>query len=172
MSGQQWDMLSFEYGTVALVVSGGRLSRICFTRSFEESSLEVLRHCPDACRSLHPLISEIFVQLEEYFQGERRTFDVRLDNAGLSCFARKVHKALLEVPYGSLISYLDLARMAGSPGAARAVGRVMSANPFPLIVPCHRVVNADGRLGQYSGGFGGETKAGLIDLERGLVSQP
>ncbi len=170
MRAKQWDTLSFEYGTVALVVSGSHLSRICFTRSFAESVLEVHRHCSDASQSSHPLISEVFVQLQEYFQGARRAFDVRLDNTELSCFARKVHKALLEVPYGSLISYLDLARMAGSPGAARAVGRVMSTNPFPLIVPCHRVVNADGRLGQYSGGFGRETKARLIDLERGLES--
>jgi len=67
-----------------------------------------------------------------------------------------------------VISYRDLARSAGSACAARAVGRVMSTNPFPLIVPCHRVVNADGRLGQYSGGAGKETKARLIAFERGL----
>jgi len=167
---KEWDTLSFKYGTVALVVSGSQLYRVCFTRSFEEALQEVRRLCPDASRSSHPLIREVFQQLQEYFQGNRRTFDVRLDNTELSCFAQKVHKALLDVPYGSLISYLELARMAGSSGAARAVGRVMSANPFPLIVPCHRVVNADGCLGQYSGGFGKETKARLIDLERGLES--
>lgn len=170
MSTKLWDTLSFAYGTVTLVVSGNHLYRVCFKRSLEESLLEVGRYCPDASRSSHPLIREVFDQLKEYFQGDRRAFDVRLDNAELSGFARKVHKVLLDVPYGSVISYRDLARMADSPGAARAVGRVMSSNPFPLIVPCHRVVNADGRLGQYSGGFGKETKARLIDLERGLIS--
>lgn len=168
MSVKQWDMLSFEYGTVALVASGGHLSRICFTSSPDEALSEVCMHFPDAVRGSQPLFDEVFSQLKEYFRGDRKTFDVRLDDAGLSEFARKVHNALRDVPYGSVISYRDLARLAGSAGAARAVGRVMSTNPFPLIVPCHRVVNADGRVGQYSGGAGKQTKARLIALEQGL----
>ena len=168
MSVKQWDMLSFEYGTVALVASGGLLSRICFTSSPDEALSEVCMHYPDAGRGSQPLFDEVFRQLKEYFRGDRIKFDVRLDDAGLSEFARKVHNALRDVPYGSVISYRDLARLAGSAGAARAVGRVMSTNPFPLIVPCHRVVNADGRVGQYSGGAGKQTKARLIALEQGL----
>jgi methylated-DNA-[protein]-cysteine S-methyltransferase len=168
MSVKQWDMLSFEYGTVALVASGGFLNRICFTSSPDEALSEVCMHYPDAGRGSQPLFDEVFRQLKEYFRGDRITFDVRLDDAGLSEFARKVHNALRDVPYGSVISYRDLARLAGSAGAARAVGRVMSTNPFPLIVPCHRVVNADGRVGQYSGGAGKQTKARLIALEQGL----
>jgi len=168
MSVKQWDMLSFEYGTVALVASGELLSRICFTSSPDEALSEVCKHCPDAGRGSQPLFDEVFSQLQEYFRGDRKTFDVRLDDTGLSEFARKIHNALRDVPYGSVISYRDLARSAGSACAARAVGRVMSTNPFPLIVPCHRVVNADGRLGQYSGGAGKETKARLIAFERGL----
>ena len=168
MSDKQWEMLSFEYGTIALVASGELLSRICFTASPDEALLEVCTHCPDAGRGSQPLLDEVFSQLKEYFRGDRKTFDVRLDDAGLSGFARKVHNALRDVPYGSVISYRDLARSAGSAGAARAVGRVMSTNPFPLIVPCHRVINADGHLGQYSGGAGKETKARLIAFERGL----
>jgi len=168
MSAKQWDMLSFELGTVALVVSGEHLNRIYFTRSPEEALLKVSNHCPDAKQGSHPLFDKVFAQLEEYFRGGRRTFDVKLDDADLSLFTRKVHKALRDVPYGSVISYRDLARSAGSAGAARAVGRVMSTNPFPLIIPCHRVVNADGSLGQYSGGFGKETKAKLIDFEKGF----
>jgi len=165
-----WDMFSFEYGTVALVACDEQLNRICFTHSPEEALLEVSKYCPQAQRGSSPLIIDVFSQLREYFRGERKTFDVMLDDSALSVFARKVHTALLDVPYGSLISYRDLARLAGSSGAARAVGRVMSRNPFPLIVPCHRVVNADGRPGQYSGGAGKQTKAELIALERGLES--
>jgi methylated-DNA-[protein]-cysteine S-methyltransferase len=161
-------MLSFEYGTIALVASGELLGRICFTSSPDEALSEVCMYCPDAGRGSQPLFDEVFSQLQEYFRGDRKTFDVRLDDTGLSEFAREVHNALRDVPYGSVISYRDLARSAGSVGAARAVGRVMSTNPFPLIVPCHRVVNADGRLGQYSGGTGKETKARLIAFERGL----
>jgi len=171
MSEKQWDMLSFECGTVALVASGELLNRICFSRSPEDALLQVSKHCPDAKRGPHPMFDVAFGQLKEYFRRERRTFDVRLDDSELSEFARKVHNALRDVPYGSVISYRDLARSAGSTGAARAVGRVMSTNPFPLIVPCHRVVKADGRLGQYSGGAGQETKARLIDFERGLESK-
>ena len=160
-----WDMLSFAYGTVALVARGDQLCRICFTASPEAARLAVRNDCPDARRASSRAPDEVFAQLREYFQGARRNFDVKLDDSGLSDFARNVHKALLEIPYGSVVSYGELARLAGSPGAARAVGRVMSANPFPLLVPCHRVVNADGRPGQYSGGFGKQTKARLIDLE-------
>ena len=171
MSMKNWDMSSFACGTVALVVGDDRLCRICFAGSSEEAASAVGRHCPAARRSSSQIAKEVFVQLREYFHGQRKTFDVRLDESDLSDFARHVHNALLQVPYGSLVAYGDLARLAGSPGAARAVGRVMSANPFPLIVPCHRVVNADGGLGQYSGGLGKTTKAWLIDLERQFSSQ-
>ena len=86
-------------------------------------------------------------------------------------FPLRARKGGVMVRTGQTEGSVDLARLAGSPGAARAVGRVMSANPFPLIVPCHRVVNADGQPGQYSGGFGRQTKAWLIELERGLAPQ-
>jgi methylated-DNA-[protein]-cysteine S-methyltransferase len=171
MSVKTWDMLSFEYGTVALVVEDDRLCRVCFTCSPQDAVQAVEKFCPDARRSSSRLAKEVFDQLQEYFRGERKTLDVRLDDTALSDFARNVHKALQQVPYGSVVAYRDLARLAGSPGAARAVGRVMSANPFPLIVPCHRVVNADGQPGHYSGGFGKTTKVRLIDFEHRVTSQ-
>ena len=171
MSVRSWDMLSFDSGTFALVVEDDRLCRICFTGSAEAAAMAVDRHFPDARRSASRYANEIFCQLQEYFCGERKTFDVRLDNNALTDFARHVHKALLQVPYGSMVAYRDLARLAGFPGAARAVGRVMSANPFPLIVPCHRVVAADGQPGQYSGGFGKISKVWLLELERRITSQ-
>jgi methylated-DNA-[protein]-cysteine S-methyltransferase len=166
MSVKQWDMLCFGYGTVAVVARDDHLCRICFTRSPEEATLAVGRYCPDAHRASSQPVKEVFAQLQEYLRGQRKTFAVRLDDTELTGFAREVHKALLDVPYGAVVSYRDLARLAGSPGAARAIGRIMSANPFPLIVPCHRVIKADGNPGQYSGGFGRETKVKLIDLER------
>jgi methylated-DNA-[protein]-cysteine S-methyltransferase len=125
----------------------------------------VRKYYPGARRVANRLCDGVFAQLHEYFRGERKHFDISLDDTGLSAFARSVHRALLEVPYGEVVSYRGLAELAGSPGAARAVGRVMSTNPFPLIVPCHRVVNADGRPGRYSGGFGSATKLRLLDLE-------
>jgi methylated-DNA-[protein]-cysteine S-methyltransferase len=90
--------------------------------------------------------------LESYFRGERLSWtlaEVPLDRLGVSGFARRVYTALLEVPAGTTVTYGELARMAGHPGAARAVGTAMAGNPVPIVVPCHRVVRADGSLGEY-----------------------
>lgn len=93
-------------------------------------------------------------ELEEYFAGKRTRFTVPIDlSAVRSPFRRKVLKKLLALPLGSVISYGALARRAGSPGAARAVGTAMSTNPISLVIPCHRVVGAGGGLGGYSAGL-------------------
>ncbi len=169
MANKQWNMLSFEHGTVAVVAKGDCLSRIFFKCSSETASALVKRLYPEAKQSSPALIDKCLKQLAEYFLGKRCTFDIQTDDDSLSVFACKVQQALLKVPYGSVVSYSELAAMAGSPKAARAVGRVMSSNPFPLIVPCHRVVNADGSIGRYSAAHGSMTKAWLIDFERGIV---
>jgi len=166
MANEQWDMLSFEHGCLAVVARGDRLVRICFACSADEISAAIKTSYPDAKQSRQPLTTECLKQLREYFLGKRRVFDVPLGDDSLTPFACRVHQALLKVPYGSVVSYGQLAAMAGSPKAARAVGRVMSSNPFPLIVPCHRVVNADGRIGQYSAAQGTKTKVWLIEFER------
>ena len=171
MTTEQWDMQSFAYGSVGLVTREDRLCRVCFKSSPDEVERVIALQHPHAGRSANDTIRAVFRQLSEYFAGSRQRFDVMRDEGALSGFARKVHRALLEVPCGTVISYQALAARAGSPKAARAVGRVMSSNPFPLIVPCHRVVNADGGLGAYSGGAGAETKALLIDLERRFAAE-
>lgn len=91
-------------------------------------------------------------ELAEYFRGERRAFTVPVDLGHLSGFARFVLGRLCRVPYGRTTTYGGLARAAGRARAARAVGRVLAANPVPIIVPCHRVVAARGSLGGYTGG--------------------
>lgn len=166
-----WDMLSLEHGTLAVVVQQGRLCRVCYERSADSASETIRRLYPSAERSSQPLVRQALEQLTEYFLGKRRTFDVPLDQHALSDFARKVHQALVNVPYGSVVTYGELAALVGSPRAARAVGRVMSSNPFPLIVPCHRVVNVGGGIGQYSAANGARTKAWLIDFERELAGE-
>lgn len=166
MATEQWDMLSFEYGTVALVAREGRVCRVVFSESQAQAADTVLNEFPNAVQSSQKLLQDGFQQLTEYFHGKRRDFTMNLDRTALSAFARKVHKVLDKVPYGSVISYGELAAQAGHPGAARAVGSVMSSNPFPLFVPCHRVVNANGAIGNYSGGSGRRTKIQLIDFER------
>lgn len=80
-------------------------------------------------------------------------------------FHRKVYLALCKVPAGKTVTYAELARRAGSPGAARAVGQAMAKNPWPVVIPCHRVVAGNGRLGGYSGRGGVATKRKLLQLE-------
>ena len=169
MANEQWDMLSFEHGALAVVAREGCLIRIFFECSPESASASVTRLYPEAERSSQPPIQECLKQLTEYFLGKRRIFKLQPGTDSLSVFACKVQQALLKVPYGSVVSYGELAALAGSPKAARAVGGVMSSNPFPLVVPCHRVVNADGGIGHYSAAHGSRTKAWLIDFERGIA---
>ncbi len=84
-------------------------------------------------------------------------------------FHRKVYQALCRVPAGKTVTYAELARLAGSPKAARAVGQAMARNPFPIIIPCHRVLPSTGRLGHYSGRGGAATKRKLLQLEGVLL---
>src|ERR671915_1993480 len=102
-------------------------------------------------------------QIDEYFAGRRRAFDLRLDLAGTD-FQRAVWGRLLEIPYGTTVSYLDIARSLGRPDRARAVGAAVGRTPLPIILPCHRVVGSDGALTGYGGGL--HRKEALLELER------
>ena len=110
-----------------------------------------------------PLLLSGRDQLQAYFDGERRSFDLPLAPAG-SDYRRRVWQALQDIPYGRTMSYADLVARAG--GSARSVGGANAANPIPIIIPCHRVVGRTG-LGGYSGGDGFETKRWLLTLEQG-----
>ncbi|MBR0672626.1 methylated-DNA--[protein]-cysteine S-methyltransferase [Neoroseomonas soli] len=103
-------------------------------------------------------------QLQDYFDGTRMEFDLPLAPHGTE-FRRKVWAALCTIPAGETRSYLDIARQVGC-RAPRAIGQANGANPIPILIPCHRVVAADGSLGGYSGGEGEATKRYLLDLER------
>jgi len=106
-------------------------------------------------------------QLEAYFRGELRQFDLPIAPRGTP-FQLRVWAELLRIPYGATISYGELARRLGDPKLTRAVGAANGANPISIIVPCHRVIGADGSLTGYGGGL--EVKRGLLALERGPVS--
>ncbi|MFD0372506.1 MULTISPECIES: methylated-DNA--[protein]-cysteine S-methyltransferase [unclassified Streptomyces] len=115
-------------------------------------------------------LAEPIRQLAAYFDGELRSFDVKLDWSLVTGFNRQVLRELADsVPYGTVVGYGELARRVGQPTAAQAVGSAMGANPLPLVVPCHRVVESDGGIG----GFGGsvETKRRLLALE-GVLPEP
>ncbi len=112
-------------------------------------------------------------QLEQYFAGERTAFDLGLDLRG-TAFQRSVWAQLLRIPFGTTVSYSELAEAIGRRDRVRAVGAGVGRTPVPIIVPCHRVIGADGSLTGYGGGL--ERKAALLELERrvaaGLEPEP
>jgi len=111
--------------------------------------------------------AEVVRQLQAYFRGELREFDVPLALQGTE-FQRRVWNALRGIPYGETISYLQLAERVGNPKAVRAVGLANGSNPIPIIVPCHRVIGSDGSLTGFGGGI--STKKKLLELESKQLS--
>jgi methylated-DNA-[protein]-cysteine S-methyltransferase len=107
----------------------------------------------------------LLAELDQYFGGRRRSFDIDVDLAPLSPFQRRILAATARVPYGELATYKQVARRAGNEQASRAAGGALNANPIPIVVPCHRVVGSDGSLVGYAGGL--LIKRRLLALERG-----
>jgi methylated-DNA-[protein]-cysteine S-methyltransferase len=103
-------------------------------------------------------------ELDDYFDGRRREFDLALDRRLMSDFMRRVLSATATIPYGSVSTYAAVAREAGSPRGYRAAGNALGSNPMPIVIPCHRVLHADGGIGGYTGGL--ERKRTLLELER------
>ncbi len=124
---------------------------------------------PEFARRDGPWASEAARQIAEYLHGTRRVFDLELDLSGVGGFSREALLAAAQIPFGQTRSYWWVAVRAGNPRAARAVGQAMASNPIPLILPCHRVVRADGTLGGFGGGRP-ELKRLLIEHERSLLS--
>lgn len=145
-------------GPLTLVAAAGRLAGVY---------LEQHRHRPELAtfgpREDEPFLA-VTAQLKEYFAGQRTEFDLALELAGTP-FQRQVWAALGDIPYGQTISYGELAARIGKPGASRAVGLANGRNPVSIVVPCHRVVGANGSLTGYGGGM--ERKRYLLDLETG-----
>ena len=119
------------------------------------------------CDPPTPLLRRAIGQLNEYFAGTRRSFDLPLAPSGTE-FQRACWDALVEIPYGETRSYGEQAARIGRPDRARAVGAANGANPIAIIQPCHRVIGADGSLTGFGGGL--ETKRRLLDLEAGILT--
>lgn len=111
-------------------------------------------------------LEEVGVELGEYFAGQRRSFDVAVDLSRLGSFKASVLEATRRVPFGFTVTYSEVARRIGRPKSARAVGNALRANPVPIVVPCHRVVRADGSLGGFDGPNGTAEKRHLLLHER------
>jgi methylated-DNA-[protein]-cysteine S-methyltransferase len=120
-----------------------------------------------AVAGTHPLLASAEHQLREYFAGERRTFELPLDPVGTP-FQRHCWLALSSIPYGTTISYGEQARRLGHPRAARAVGAANGRNPISIVLPCHRVVGANGALTGYGGGL--EAKRVLLEHETRVLT--
>lgn len=151
-------------GQLLLAATERGLVRVAFSIEGFEGVLDSL-----ACQ-VSPRILEVPRQLDsaareldEYFAGDRRAFDLPLDHRLSTGFRLQVHQLLPEIGYGKTRSYKDLATLLGRPGAVRAVGTACATNPLPVVVPCHRVLRSDGSLGGYLGGL--QAKAALLHLE-------
>jgi methylated-DNA-[protein]-cysteine S-methyltransferase len=155
------------FGTLLAAMTRRGLVRVAFPEEDVDSVLELLaqRISPRIIESPAPL-EPLRRELEEYFSGARRSFDVPLDWALVGRFGRRVLTVTHEIPYGGVLSYGEVAAGAGSPRGSRATGNALGANPIPIVIPCHRVVRTGGALGGYGGGP--QRKRWLLELEGAL----
>jgi len=151
ISGIQFNVFSSQIGIRYLFLN---------KKDFALNNAIVTKLYPD-----DPYMFNIFKQLTEYFDHSRQKFTVPLDIHGTK-FQMKVWQQLIQIPYGATISYQRLAENIGDTKAVRAVGKANGSNPVSIIIPCHRVINSNGKLGGYSGGL--DVKEKLLELEGGL----
>jgi methylated-DNA-[protein]-cysteine S-methyltransferase len=157
------DRIDSPVGQLFVAATAKGVCRISYTSEGQEEALaRLLGH-----RLLRVPLDQVRRELDEYFQGRRRSFELELD-LQVTPFNRQVLAELARVPYGQLDTYGALAGRVGRPRAARAVGGVMNRNPIPIVLPCHRIVGADGSLTGYAGGL--EIKRALLELEGALIA--
>jgi methylated-DNA-[protein]-cysteine S-methyltransferase len=162
-----YDLVDTPIGTLLVAATPRGLCRISYDPD-PESELALLGRSFGArvLRSPRP-IERARRELDEYFEGHRKTFDLDVDVELLADFNRRVLQELAQVAYGEVVTYGELAARAERPRAARAVGTVMNRNPLPIVLPCHRVIGANGKLVGYGGGL--ERKEALLRLEGALL---
>jgi methylated-DNA-[protein]-cysteine S-methyltransferase len=163
-----WSLLDTPVGSLLLTTDGAALTAVYFERHRDGADgRPAAAQRPGARSDEHPVLVAARTQLGEYFARERRVFDLPLAPVG-TAFQQRVWAALLDIPYGETASYGDVARRLGLlPSASRAVGLANGSNPISIVVPCHRVIGADGSLTGYGGGL--DRKRYLLDLERDLL---
>jgi methylated-DNA-[protein]-cysteine S-methyltransferase len=170
-----WAVLDTPIGPLLLAATGRGLVKVVF-----HADHATVPRCLDrlaerfgvtpAEAPRQPHLAEAIRQLRGYFAGGLRQFTLSLDWSLTAGFNRRVQQELATtVPYGTVVGYQDLADRVGEPGAARAVGAAMGANPLPVVVPCHRVVESSGGIGGFGGGLG--VKRSLLALE-GVLPEP
>ena len=152
------------FGTLTVVASSVGVRFCMFDNETHPKNLDELRITDDAT---HPYIAPAVLQLSEYFGGQRQSFDLSLDLHGTE-FQRDAWRALANVPYGQTWSYAQQAASIGRPTATRAIGAANGRNPVAVILPCHRIIGANGALTGFGGGIG--VKQWLLEHERHALS--
>jgi methylated-DNA-[protein]-cysteine S-methyltransferase len=156
------------FGNLLAASTERGLVRLAFPEESVDSVLERL------AERLSPRIVEaptapqpVLRELDEYFAGSRREFEMDLDWSLIGPFGRRVLEVTSEIPYGGVLSYSEVAAEAGSPRGSRAAGNALGSNPIPIVIPCHRVLRTGGSLGGYGGGL--DRKRYLLELEGALT---
>ncbi|MFN8121861.1 MAG: methylated-DNA--[protein]-cysteine S-methyltransferase [Thermoleophilia bacterium] len=163
MSDIAWTGMDTDAGTFTVAASARGLVLVALPGDDRRDTLALLRQAGTP-REDPAGVADYTAVLEAYLSGDRRDLDVPLDWALVPAgFRREALEALHRVPYGEVVSYAELAALAGRPRAVRAAGTACATNPIPVVIPCHRVVRSDGMLGNYGGGV--PLKARLLRLE-------
>jgi O-6-methylguanine DNA methyltransferase len=163
-----WDGIAVEpFGTVWAAVRDQKLVAVQIGGDADGFNQMLANRYHGKLTRSEDQAAAVIHQIEAYLHGERKTFEVQIDWAVMSAFQNKVLQAVYAIPYGETRSYAQIANQVGKPKAARAVGRANATNPIPLVIPCHRVIGANGSLRGYGSGEGIQTKAWLLQLEKG-----
>ena len=162
-----YDIVDSPIGPLLVAASARGLIRISFDAAPEEELERIARVTGPRILRSSSQIDGARRELDEYFEGRRHVFDLAIDLRGVTPFGELVLTELARVPFGETATYGDLAARAGKPKAARAVGTIMNRNPVPIVLPCHRIVGADGSLVGYGGGL--DRKVALLRLEGVLL---
>ncbi|MBM4466392.1 MAG: methylated-DNA--[protein]-cysteine S-methyltransferase [Chloroflexi bacterium] len=161
------DSCPTAWGWVGIASSPSGLLVLTLPEPTQERALKpLLERWGEAQLYQDPGLEGLKRRLQQYFDGQRVVFDEPLDLTGATAFQRRVWSAVRDIPYGETRSYGQIARQVGSPGAARAVGQAMAANPLPIVVPCHRVMGSNGDLRGFGGGL--DLKRRLLEMEKAL----
>jgi methylated-DNA-[protein]-cysteine S-methyltransferase len=158
------DSCQTAWGWVGMASSPGGLLALTLPKPTQEKALKpLLERWGEEQLHDDPRLDGLKKKLQQYFKGERVLFDEPLDLRAATAFQRRVWTAVRDIPYGETRSYGQIARQAGSPAAARAVGQAMATNPVPIVVPCHRVIGSAGDLRGFGGGP--DLKRRLLEME-------
>ncbi|MCW3028331.1 MAG: methylated-DNA--[protein]-cysteine S-methyltransferase [Solirubrobacterales bacterium] len=163
--------VSSPFGELLLAATDRGLLRVAFPEEDTDSVLErISRRVSPRIVEAPAGLERVRRELDEYFSGSRRRFDLALDWSLVGGpFGREVLRVTSEIPYGGVLSYREVAMDAGSPRGSRAAGNALGSNPIPIVVPCHRVLHTGGGLGGYGGGL--DRKRWLLELEGALTPQ-